>query len=71
MRIIFFLGVGVWIFQAGINYGLTKQARALEGCEIVASQVAKDVTKAEGKAAMCDDLLNNLGALGDTNATSD
>ena len=65
MRILLLIGIIIWAFDAGVNYGLTKQARALEGCEVIATQVTHDVATAEQKAQECDDLLNNLGALGE------
>ena len=65
MRFVLFLGIIGYVFTEGVEVGHHQLTRALEGCETVASQVAHDVTVAENKAAMCDNLLNNLGSLGD------
>jgi len=64
VRTAFFVAVYIGLgFFLAYELGRNDQARALKGCEIVASQAVRDVTEAEGKASACESIFTNLGSL--------
>ena len=64
MRTAFFVAVYVGLgFFLAYELGRNDQARALEGCEIVASQASRDAAEAESKASECENIFTNLGSL--------
>jgi hypothetical protein len=57
--------IAVAAFIGGLEYESRRQRTNLEGCEFIATQVHENLTAAENKAKECDELLNNIGSLGE------